>query len=164
MPHNGLLLSLIDPEWRHGEIFVSSTWDNKLLTFLETVKGIICNTKLNKGYEEILALIDFVSEANLISQEYSAELTLKISDISWSLATIIKQQTSKNGIGMTDFEKIANIGQTFWFEEIFLIENVPQKVILSVSFLNLENSNISWTAFSMQLGKWNEKIALMTTN
>ncbi len=44
---------------------------------------------------------------------------------------------------MIDFEKIANIGQNFWFEEIFLIENGPQKVILSISFLMLENSNIS---------------------
>ena len=49
---------------------------------LETVKDIICNAKLNKGNEGVLALIDFVSEANLISQEYSAELTLKILDIS----------------------------------------------------------------------------------
>ena len=100
-----------------------------MLTFLETVKGIICNSKENKCNEEVLALIDFVSEVNLISQEYSTELTLKILDISCGLATIIKQQTSKIRTVIAVFEKIAIIGQTFWFEEIFLIKNIPQKEI-----------------------------------
>ncbi len=59
---------------------------------LETIKCITYNVKLNKGNEEVLALIDSGSEANLISRGYAAQLPLKIFDTSWGLATINKQQ------------------------------------------------------------------------
>ena len=50
---------------------------------LETVKCITWNVKLNKGHEEVSALIDSGSEANLISRGYAAQLPLKILDTSW---------------------------------------------------------------------------------
>ncbi len=79
-----------------GNTFASMTERKKDLKkpFLDkefkTVKNIVCNAKLNKGNKGVLALIDFVSEANLISQEYLAELILKILDISYGFADIIK--------------------------------------------------------------------------
>ena len=44
---------------------------------LDTVKCIPWNVELNKGNEEVLAIIDFESEANLIVQGYLAKSLLK---------------------------------------------------------------------------------------
>ena len=68
------------------------------------VKCITWNVKLNKGNEEVSALINSIGEANLIIQAYTTQLFLKILDILWSLITINKQQMSINGIIIGGFE------------------------------------------------------------
>ena len=70
---------------------------------LETVKCITWNVKLNEGNEEVSALLDSGSEANLISRAYAAQLSLKILDTSWSLATINKQQIKPQGMAIAGF-------------------------------------------------------------
>ncbi len=71
---------------------------------LETVKCITWNIKLNKNNEEVLALIDSGSEANLISRGFVAQLPLKIVNNSWGLATINNQQISIQEMVISGFE------------------------------------------------------------
>ena len=96
---------------------------------LETVKVITSNIKLNKGNEDLLTLINSRIEANLISRGYSGLLPLKILDILWSLATINKHQIRKQRLVISWFEISDSTGRTRWFEETFLVENIPQSVV-----------------------------------
>lgn len=131
---------------------------------LETVKCITWNVKLNKGNKEVLALLDSGSEANLISQGYASELPLKIMDTSWGLATINKQQISIQGMVIAGFEVTDSLDHTRYFEETFLIADIPQPVVLGMPFLKLGNPDVSWTARTMQWRQWDIETALMTTN
>lgn len=98
----------------------------------------------------MLALLDSGSEANLISQAYAAQLPLKILDTSWGLATINKQQISTQGMVIAGFEITDSADRTRYFEETFLIADIPQPVVLGMPFLKLGNPDISWTARTMQ--------------
>ena len=131
---------------------------------LETVKCITWNMKLNKGNEEVLALLDSGSEANLISRGYASQLPLKIMDTSWGLATINKQQISTQGMVIAGFEITDSLNHTRYFEETFLIADIPQPVILGMPFLKLGDSDVSWMERTMQWRQWNAETALMTTN
>lgn len=57
---------------------------------LETTKYITWNVKFNNGIEEVLALFDSGSKANLISRAYVSQLPFKIIDIFWRLDIINK--------------------------------------------------------------------------
>lgn len=48
---------------------------------LETAKYITWNVKFNNSNKEVLALFDFGSKTNLISQAYVSQLPFKIMDI-----------------------------------------------------------------------------------
>lgn len=41
------------------------------------------------------------------------------------------------------FEISDSAGRTQWFEETFLIEDIPQPVFLDMIFLEIENPNVS---------------------
>lgn len=135
----------------------SAVWD------LETFKCITWNVKLNKGNEEVSALLDSGSEANLISRAYAAKLLLQIRDTSWGLATIDKQQISTQGMVIMGFGISDSTDRTRWFEEIS-IADIPQPVVLGIPFLKLGNPDFRWTKRTMHWRQWDAETALMTTN
>lgn len=110
---------------------------------LETIKCITWNVKLNQGNEEVPALLDSDSEANLISWAYAAQLPVEIVDTFWGLATINKQQISTQGMIIAGFEITDSRDCTRWFEETFLITDMPQFVVLGMPFLKLGNPDVS---------------------
>ena len=110
---------------------------------LEIVKCITWNVKLNQGNEEVPALLDLGSEANLISQAYVVQLPDKIMDTSWGLATINKQQISTQGMVIAGFEITGSRDRTRYFEKTFLIVDILQPVVLGMSFLNLRDPDVS---------------------
>ncbi len=99
---------------------------------LDRVKCITWNIKLNKGNQEVSALTDFRIEANLIYRAYLPQLPLKILYTSWGLATINKEQISIHGIVIAYFKISDSTGRTRWFEENFLIADIPQPVVLGM--------------------------------
>ena len=90
--------------------------------------------------------IDSGNKTNLISQEYTAQLPLKILDTSWGLAIINKQRISTQKMVIAGFEISDSKSQTWWFEEIYLIADIPQPVVLSMIFMKLGDPDISWRA------------------
>ncbi len=85
-------------------------------------------------------------------------------DISWCLATINKQQISTQAMVIAGFEIINSADRTRWFEETFLIADIPQLVVLDMPFLKLGNPDVNWTARTMHWRQWDMETALMTTN
>lgn len=43
---------------------------------------------------------------------------------------------------ITGFEIIDSTDRTYWFEETFLITDIPQRIVLSMPFLKLDNPDI----------------------
>lgn len=118
---------------------------------LEIVKCITYNVQLNKGNKEVSALINFESEANLISQGYTAVLPLEILDTSWDLTTINKKQISTRRMIIAGFEINNSTGRTWWFEETFSIADILKPVDLGMLFLKLANPYVSWMSHTMHL-------------
>ena len=85
-------------------------------------------------------------------------------DTSWGLATINKQQISTQGMVIAGFEITDSRDRTRWFEETFLIADIPQPVVLGMPFLKLGNPDVSWTARTLHWRQWDAETALMTTN
>lgn len=67
----------------------------------------------NKSNKEVSTLIDFGSEANFMSQDYLAQLPVKILDTSWGLATIIKQQIKIQVMFIASLNIDDSTGQTW---------------------------------------------------
>ena len=157
----------------HGRVYTVKSTDGdsredleeiSVVRDLETVKCITWKIKLNKGNEEVSALLDSGSEANLISRAYAAQLPLKIMDTSWGLAAINKQQIRTQGMVIAGFEISDSADRTRWFEETILIADIPQPVVLGMPFLKLGNPDFGWTERTMHWRQWDAKTALMTTN
>ena len=131
---------------------------------LKIVMCITCNVKLNQGNEKVSALLDSSSEANSISWAYVAQLPFKIMNISKSLTTINKQQISTQGIVIVGFEITNSRDRTCYFKETFIIVDIPQPVVLGMSFLKLWNLDVSWEARTVYWRQWDIKTPPMTTN
>ena len=78
--------------------------EKSIVQDLETVKCITWNVKLNESNEEVYALLDSGSWANLISRGYAAQLPLKILDTSCRMANINKQQIQSQRMAIVCFE------------------------------------------------------------
>lgn len=81
-----------------------NTKESSIIWDPEIVKCITWNVKLNQGNKDVLALLDSGSKANLIFQAYVAQLPSKITDISYGLTTINKQQISTQDMVIASFE------------------------------------------------------------
>ena len=117
---------------------------------LETVKSITWNIKLNPGNEEVPALLDSGSKANLISPAYIVQLPIKIIDTSWGLVNINKQQISTQGMVISGFEITNSRDRTHYLEKTFVIANILQPVVLGILFRKLGDLNVRWRAQNLQ--------------
>ena len=60
------------------------------------------------------------------------------------------------------FEITNSKDRTQWFEETFFIADIPQLLVLGITFLKLENLNVSCTACIMDWRQWDAEITFMT--
>lgn len=80
------------------------------------------------------------------------------------LAIINNQQICIQKVVIASFEITNSADRSCYLEETFLISDISQSVVLDMSFLKLDNPNVSLTICIMYWRKWNLEKALITTN
>lgn len=119
--------------------------------------------ELTHQTEAVLGLIDSGSESNLISREYANKCGLTRLHTNIGLETIDHQPITTHGMGLVQFSVTDQVGQQRFFEETFLIADVPNAMVLGMPFLKLANPSIDWLAGTLDWREFNVQTAMMTT-
>ena len=120
--------------------------------------------EITHAKETAKALIDSGSEVNLISRAYANICALTVLHSSVSLEAINHQQVMTHGMGLLVFGVTDQLGQQRFFEETFLIADIPHNIVLGMPFLQLANPDIDWSARTLNWRELSVQSALMTTH
>ena len=130
---------------------------------LEWVLCIQYPVKFCKDKETIQLLINYCNEVNVITLAYAAVLSLKVCFTAIKAEKINSFSLKTFGMAITSFQIKDRLDRDKFFQKTFLLANISKKVVLKMSFLNLNNANIQFADKELIWGTYTTEKALPTT-
>ena len=92
--------------------------------------------------KDVLVLLNFKSKVNMITPAYTAQLDLKVQKTNIDAWKIDGSLLKIYNIVIHAFHTLNKLGNTWFFQETFLLANISMKVVLSMFFLTFNNANV----------------------
>ena len=98
-----------------------------------------------KDQEEVLALIDLLSEVNVMTPTYASKLGLTVRPTNVGAQKVDGSTLETFGMVLASFQVENKLRRAHFFQKTFLVANTSIEVILGLPFLALSNADVSFT-------------------